>query len=245
MTLGERLAHLRLQAGMSQEVLAETIGVSRQSVSKWETDASVPDLERLVTLSALFDVSLDDLVRGGPAPPRPSSLDGWCWRIAARYREKGYLLGWALAAWGVLGLLQSLWTVLTMYLPAAGIFSAVDFFFRFLLFGHIADLSKMAFGALVVLRGQRLAGRLRAYHLGWVLIFLGLYGIPLLPPFRSGPLSLLIITLFLFLPAQGLHPFLENLPALLAESSGASLLCVLGGAILFWGKKQAKRTFDS
>ena len=46
MTLGERLIQLRAKAGLSQDTLAEQLGVSRQSVSKWENDASVPDLEK-------------------------------------------------------------------------------------------------------------------------------------------------------------------------------------------------------
>ena len=43
MTLGERLIQLRAKAGLNQDTLAEQLGVSRQSVSKWENDASVPD----------------------------------------------------------------------------------------------------------------------------------------------------------------------------------------------------------
>ena len=54
---------------MSQGDLAEALAVSRQSVSKWETDSSVPDLDKLVKLSQLFGVSLDELVTGtGPQP---------------------------------------------------------------------------------------------------------------------------------------------------------------------------------
>ncbi|MBQ2996260.1 MAG: helix-turn-helix transcriptional regulator, partial [Oscillibacter sp.] len=51
MTLGERLTALRKEKGMSQDALAGILGVSRQSVSKWETDASIPDLDNLVRLS--------------------------------------------------------------------------------------------------------------------------------------------------------------------------------------------------
>ena len=57
MTLGQRLTQLRNSKGLSQDALAEAIGVSRQSVSKWETDASIPDLEKLVKLSDFFAVS--------------------------------------------------------------------------------------------------------------------------------------------------------------------------------------------
>ncbi len=64
MSLGARISQLRAKAGMSQDALAERLEVSRQSVSKWETDASVPELEKLVKLSELFGVTLDELVRG-------------------------------------------------------------------------------------------------------------------------------------------------------------------------------------
>ena len=102
MTLGERLARLRNQKGLSQDALAEALGVSRQSVSKWETDASIPELDKLVRLSGLFGVSLDELVSGSsPAVPAPSSHIGTVWkRFAALYREKAYLLGWLLVVWG-------------------------------------------------------------------------------------------------------------------------------------------------
>ena len=68
MSLGENIARLRSQKGWSQEELAGALAVSRQSVSKWETDASVPDLDKLMKLSEVFGVSLDALVRGGPDP---------------------------------------------------------------------------------------------------------------------------------------------------------------------------------
>lgn len=68
MTLGERIARLRAAAGLSQGELAEALEVSRQSVSKWETGASVPELDKLVGLSQVFGVSLDQLVKGEDAP---------------------------------------------------------------------------------------------------------------------------------------------------------------------------------
>lgn len=70
MTLGQHLTYLRTRQGWSQDVLAEQLGVSRQSVSKWETDSSVPDLDKLLGLSALFGVTLDELVKG-PAEEGP------------------------------------------------------------------------------------------------------------------------------------------------------------------------------
>ena len=70
MTLGETIHQLRTSRGMSQGDLADALEVSRQSVSKWETDASVPDLDKLVQLSRLFDVTLDQLVCGAEAQPK-------------------------------------------------------------------------------------------------------------------------------------------------------------------------------
>lgn len=60
----ERLQTLRKKAGLSQEKLAEACGVSRQAVSKWEAGQSQPDMDKLIILSKLFDVSLDDLIKG-------------------------------------------------------------------------------------------------------------------------------------------------------------------------------------
>ncbi len=75
MTLGQHLTYLRSRQGWSQDVLAEQLGVSRQSVSKWETDSSVPDLDKLLGLSELFGVTLDELVKG-PAEDGPRADTG-------------------------------------------------------------------------------------------------------------------------------------------------------------------------
>lgn len=62
MTFAENLKALRRQAGMSQEKLAEKLGVSRQAVTKWETNTGIPDIENLMAVSALFDISIDELL---------------------------------------------------------------------------------------------------------------------------------------------------------------------------------------
>ena len=71
MTLGENICRLRTEKGMSQGDLADLLEVSRQSVSKWETGSSVPELDKLVKLSGLFGVGLDELVKGEKADPEP------------------------------------------------------------------------------------------------------------------------------------------------------------------------------
>lgn len=64
MKLGERILQLRTENNMSQGDLADVLNVSRQSVSKWETDTSIPELEKLMKMGEVFKVSLDELVYG-------------------------------------------------------------------------------------------------------------------------------------------------------------------------------------
>ena len=63
MILADKIIYLRKKAGWSQEELAEKMEVSRQSISKWEGALSVPDMNRILKLSELFDVSTDYLLR--------------------------------------------------------------------------------------------------------------------------------------------------------------------------------------
>ena len=78
-TLGGRIQAGRKAAGLSQEALGERLGVSRQAVSKWESDAAVPELENLIAMSRIFGVTIGALLgveptaevpgQGEPAPP--------------------------------------------------------------------------------------------------------------------------------------------------------------------------------
>lgn len=65
MTLGEKLAKLRKENNLTQEQLADTLGVSRQSVSKWESDAAYPETDKLIHMSEMFRCSLDYLLKDG------------------------------------------------------------------------------------------------------------------------------------------------------------------------------------
>lgn len=64
MEFNNRLYELRKQRGFSQEELAGKLNVSRQTISKWEVGDSTPDMEKLMAISDLFDISLDELVSG-------------------------------------------------------------------------------------------------------------------------------------------------------------------------------------
>jgi len=70
MNLGETIYRLRTENNMSQGDLADALDVSRQSVSKWETGGSVPDLDKLIKLSEIFGVTLDELVLNRQSQPQ-------------------------------------------------------------------------------------------------------------------------------------------------------------------------------
>jgi len=63
-TLGEKIKDHRVCCNMTQEYVAETVGVSRQAVSKWETGTSEPSTTNLLALAKLFNISVEELLRG-------------------------------------------------------------------------------------------------------------------------------------------------------------------------------------
>ena len=64
MNIADRIQYLRKQKGYSQEELADKVGVSRQAVSKWESEQSTPDLEKVIAMSELFEVTTDYILKG-------------------------------------------------------------------------------------------------------------------------------------------------------------------------------------
>ena len=62
MNLGNSLFHARKKSGLSQEEVAEKIGVSRQTISKWETNETVPDIYQSKKMAKLYKISLDELI---------------------------------------------------------------------------------------------------------------------------------------------------------------------------------------
>ena len=110
MNLSEKILYCRKKAGLSQEALAEKLGVSRQAVSKWETGDAVPELSKLVLLAKAFDVTTDWLLSESepepeespepeipPMPETPSQGDNWVESIPGvigrLIRRYGWLYG--------------------------------------------------------------------------------------------------------------------------------------------------------
>ena len=73
MTTGEKIAALRRKAGMSQEALADQLGISRQAVSRWEVGIAIPSMDNLMALSKLFGVPTDELMGGDKVVSVPES----------------------------------------------------------------------------------------------------------------------------------------------------------------------------
>lgn len=74
-SLGEKLLDLRKKSGLSQEEVADKLGVSRQTISKWETDQIAPELIKAKLLSQLYNVSFDYLISGSPLGGDVTSIE--------------------------------------------------------------------------------------------------------------------------------------------------------------------------
>lgn len=120
MTIGEKILELRTAKHLSQGDLANLLDVSRQSISKWETDTAVPDLDKLIRMADLFEVTLDELT--GRTPPQTPSVQ----RIEVVTREARFsvqsivgliLLGASLLLGIILLLLSQSFTSLLIPLP--------------------------------------------------------------------------------------------------------------------------------
>lgn len=118
MKLEEKIVLCRKKAGLSQEELAEKLAVSRQAVSRWETGAALPNLEKLIELSRLFSISLDYLLleeRTEPeARPADPKTEPRC-SVKERRRKFRICLG---ASCGILGLLTAIAALIGTQLTA-------------------------------------------------------------------------------------------------------------------------------
>ena len=124
MSFGEKLQDLRRRAGMSQDTLAERLDVSRQAVSKWERDETMPETEKLVRIAQLFDASLDELLLDREPPkepepqPQPQYRPVYRHDYASQFRRHGYKLGYVLIAIGAIVCAFSL--IMRLVWPAFG-----------------------------------------------------------------------------------------------------------------------------
>ncbi|XTR36967.1 helix-turn-helix domain-containing protein [Paraclostridium tenue] len=80
MNFGEKLKSLRIKHELSQENLAEKLNVSRQAITKWESQNSMPDIENLKSIATIFDVTTDSLIYD--EEEIETTDDSFCWQVA-------------------------------------------------------------------------------------------------------------------------------------------------------------------
>lgn len=122
MSLAENIYRFRTEQNMSQLDLADALEVSRQSVSKWETGTAVPELEKLIKMCDLFDVSLDVLVgRAVPAAAAPAQPAlRWLSSIPTRKLVGGILFACAFLFFLAFIIKNSIWEGFLLTLPLVG-----------------------------------------------------------------------------------------------------------------------------
>ncbi len=106
MTLGDKLSRLRKQHNYTQEQLADIVGVSRQSISKWESDAAYPETDKLIVLSKLFHCTVDYLLNDDMDESAPSATEqankGKALGMGVlNYAPSVLFLVWALSLWAM------------------------------------------------------------------------------------------------------------------------------------------------
>ena len=109
MALSEKLYELRKKSALSQEQLAEQLGVSRQAISKWESGKAVPETDTLITISKYFGVSLDYLSE--------DVVNSKIHQFKAASRPEKRILGIATCIIGIVLLI--VWGIVSVFMPSA------------------------------------------------------------------------------------------------------------------------------
>lgn len=164
MNISDRIQHLRKGKGISQEELADKLGVSRQSVSKWESEQTSPDIEKVILMSDLFEVTTDYLLKGIEPSPVPSTQE----------KEKPNAILFVITATGFifLGLIVA---AMVWYEEQTAVSVAIGLIFIVIgcmIYGIGVNLSasKSAERAKQVF-GQLMYGRFRLFHCPWRITF--------------------------------------------------------------------------
>lgn len=88
MTIADKIKYLRKENNMTQEDLANKLNVSRQTISKWETNTAIPDADNIVAISKLFNITTDELLN---------------YKIETMKKKKQFILDMAVLLFGIIG----------------------------------------------------------------------------------------------------------------------------------------------
>ena len=127
-SIGDFLAILRKSKGLTQQEVADRLGVSNKTVSSWETGASCPDISMLPAIAELFDVTCDELLRGErissaePPPRTEEKREKALGRMLAMYRNNAAATSW------ICGALYAVAIIATLLIGCAAFESLIGFF---------------------------------------------------------------------------------------------------------------------
>lgn len=167
MTFGEKLQRQRREKGLSQDRLAELLGVSRQAVSKWERDEALPETDKVIRLSEIFSVSIDYLLKDRPEPEektQPPRAPDFLSQVGGWFKSKGWYLGYAAVAWGVWDFMRVLFArmaygAMTDYVGSIPGFADADI-------GGVLNAPMATLWLVVILGAVKLAGGILIVILG-------------------------------------------------------------------------------
>lgn len=180
MTFGEKLQMLRTRRGLSQDALAEALDVSRQAVSQWERNETLPETEKVIRLSRYFSVTTDYLLldevqsptgNGGNKRSPAAGLGMW-------FSRRGWLLGVGLVVLGVwllLGLTRGdAPAMMRNYMDGGKSWIQAAVLLAYGVREYTTGVAALVLaGVLTIILGRRWRGSLRWYHSGWIVFFWG------------------------------------------------------------------------
>ena len=179
MTFGEKLQMLRARRGLSQDALAEVLDVSRQAVSRWERNETLPETEKVIRLSRYFSVTTDYLLLDEvESPTSNENKRAPAAGLGMWFSRRGWLLGVGLVVLGVwllLGLTRGdAPALMRNYMDAGKSWIQAASLLAYGVREYTAGVAALVLaGVLTIVLGRRRQGALRWHHSGWIVFFWG------------------------------------------------------------------------
>jgi transcriptional regulator with XRE-family HTH domain len=160
MNVGEKIQQLRRAGGLSQEQLAEMVGVSRQAISKWETGQSSPEIEKILAISKVFSISTDELLgndnAGGAETATPQLQEA----VTKNTKKRQFTIGWITAVAGLVLLIMDYLSLRIIQFTAMrlDIVTGIGFYEDPMEYAHTAPMPTIfAITAAIIILGIGLA----------------------------------------------------------------------------------------